>query len=148
MLSVRLSQVLVQHNAVDDGESAVNSIYQEKHNPRYVFRGQHQPAQRKEDDKRNANAPHVAREALRLSFRPEVEDAENHYADDGYNQVRRLNEAFCHPERSEGSIHQRNWYQHRQHIRRCYPINPIHKVDEVRRPHAEEQRHTSNHHLP
>ena len=85
VLAVRLAQVLVQHDAVDDGQRAVHPVHQEEHDVCNVLRRQHQAAQGEQDDERNA--------------------------DDGHNQVRRLNER-CHvipgltgdPDRREPSL--------------------------------------------
>ena len=87
VLSMGLSQILMKHNAVEDGHAAVHAIHKEKHNPCHILCGQHQPAQCKQDDKCNADASHIAGEAFGLTLRPEIEDAENQHANDGNNQI-------------------------------------------------------------
>lgn len=42
VLAMRLPQILVQQDAMEDGHAAVDPIHQEEHDPRHVLRRQHQ----------------------------------------------------------------------------------------------------------
>ena len=81
----------LQHNPVEDSQRAIHPIHQKEHNPRHILRHQHQPPQRKQDDKRNADAPHIPCKALRLPFRPEVKPTEHQHPYNRHHQIRRLN---------------------------------------------------------
>ena len=144
MLAMRLTKILMQHDTMNNGQRSVNAVYQEEHDVRHILRCHHQAPKRKQDNKRDTYAPHIPREALGLG--PEVEDAEHQHPDNRQHQVRRFNERrhvlpdqhTVMPDEIGHLINQRNRDKHRQCVRRRNTIDPIHKIDEVRRSHAEE----------
>lgn len=64
VLTVRLAQILVQHNPVADSKDRIHTIYSQEHNVRKVARLQNQFAQQENHNKRCANAAHVAGKTL------------------------------------------------------------------------------------
>lgn len=69
VLAVSLAQGIVELDAVDDGQAAVNAIdYQEQH-PGHISLGKDQLADGQQQDEGNAHPPHIARKALRANIR-------------------------------------------------------------------------------
>ena len=77
MLAMSLAQVLVQHNAVDDGKATIHTIYEQENQIGNITRLYNHLAQGKHHAKRDANATHIPSKALRFPLRSEIEDAEH-----------------------------------------------------------------------
>ena len=75
MLAVRRAQILMQHDPVHDRAAAVHAIHDQEHQPGHVARLHHQPPQGEQHDEGDAHRPDVARKALRLALRAEIEEA-------------------------------------------------------------------------
>ena len=78
VLSVRLPQVLMQHNAVENGQRTVDTINKEEYNVCNILSHQHQASQRKQDDERNTDAPHIPGKALRVPLHHHQHSPHNH----------------------------------------------------------------------
>ena len=91
MFAVCLAQILVQHDAVDDGQTTIHTINQQENHIGNITRLDNQPAQRKQHDKRDADAAHITRKAFRFTLRSEVENAEHQHTDDSHHPVTRFN---------------------------------------------------------
>ena len=63
---------------MEDSQTTVNTIYQEEYNIRNILSHQHQTTQRKQNDERNADAPHIPREALRVPLHHHQHRPHNH----------------------------------------------------------------------
>lgn len=90
VLAVRLTQVLVKHDAVDNRAASIHAVYQQEHQVGDVARLHYQFAEREQHDEGDAYAAHIPCEAFGFPFGAEVEDAEHQHPDDCHHQVRRL----------------------------------------------------------
>ena len=90
MLAVRLTKPLVQHDTVDDSQTAVHAIHDEQHHPRHVPCLHNQAFDTEQQDKGHPYAPHIPGKTLRLALGTEIENAEHQHPNDCHDQVRRL----------------------------------------------------------
>lgn len=140
VLAVGFAEVFVEHDAVADGQAAVDAVDQQEYQVSHILGLNHEAADREEHDECDADAADVAREALRLSFRAEIEQAEHQHTDDRHDQVRLVDESSRHARPDRASIHQSQRHQHRQRIPRRDAVDSVHEIDHIRRTYAHNQR--------
>ena len=85
MFPVRLSQILVQHNTVQNCANSIYAINQQENQPRHIARLHYQAAYRKQHYKSNADTSHIPSKALRLTFGPKIKEAEDQNADNRHS---------------------------------------------------------------
>ena len=124
MFAVRLSQPLMQHEAMHDGQVAVHAVQDQQDQVRHVPGLHDQLPQREEQDERHTDAAHVAGEAARLALRAEIEEAEHQHAQHRYDEIRLLDEA-------KTSIQQRQRRQHHQRVSGRHAVDAVHEVDDI-----------------
>ena len=75
MLTMCLSEVLMQHDSVADSQAAIHTIHQQENKIRHIASLHYQLPDHEQQDKGNANRTHIACKAFRLTLRTEVEQA-------------------------------------------------------------------------
>ena len=139
MLPVSLAQILVQQDAVAYGQNTVHAVHQQEDEIRHVAGGKDKTADHEQENVRDSNRTDVARKALRLATWSEIEDAENHVGQRHHDNQRHIHEP-------EGSVEDEQRHQRCHSVRACNAVDAIHEIDDVRCPHAHDQR--QNHHPP
>ena len=139
MLPVRLAQIFMQQDPVDNREHRVDPIDRQKHDVRDVFRLENQQPEQEDDDECRPDTAHIPRKALRLPFRAEIEVAEHQVRQDGHDDqaLRRKPHPGIHPGQRQ---------QNRQGIAAIHPVDTIHEIVGIRDAHAEHQ--AQNHDPP
>ena len=132
VLAVRLAEVLVEHDAVADGQHRVHSVDGEQHDPAEVAGPQNQGAQREQQYERYRDGADIAREAARL--RAEVEEAEYQRGDCGDDEQTLVDEPS--PETVDADERQ----QHGEGISAGDAVDAVHEVERVDYAHEENQR--------
>lgn len=92
MFPVSLSQILMQHNAMHNRQTAIHAIDQQEDQPSNIARLHNHIPQQEQHDKRNTNRPDIASKALRLTLRTEIKDAEHDRRNNRSKDQRLLNE--------------------------------------------------------
>ena len=121
---MRLSQILMQHDAMHDGQTSIHSIHQEEDKPCDVTSLDDDIAQQEEHDKGDTDGAHIARKTFCLPFRTEIEYTEHHRSQD-----RSYYQALLHIR--PAPVYQCDRYQYCQRITRCDTIDAIHEIDDI-----------------
>lgn len=124
VLAMRLSQVLVQQDAMAYGKASIHAIDQQEYEICHVARSENERAYEEEQDICHSDLAYVPGEAFGLSLRAEVEAAENDVCKRNYgNQefVRKAKFLVQKEQRQQGS----------HGICSCDAVHPIHEVDDV-----------------
>ena len=79
MFTMRLTQVLMQHDAMTDRQHTIYSIHQQENEIRQITRGNDHLTNQEQHDEGNTYRPYITGKALRLTFWTEVENAEHKY---------------------------------------------------------------------
>lgn len=133
VLAVRLAEVLVEHDAVADGQHRVHSVDGEQHDPAQVAGPQNQGAQREQQYERYRDGSDIAREAARL--RAEVEEAEYQRGGCGDDEQVRVDERGV---RRRVEVYQR--HEDRERVSPCDAVDAVHEVERVHYADEENQR--------
>lgn len=139
MLAMRFSQVLVQHDTMNDGQTAIDAIHHQQQQVRHILRPNNQFTQNEQQDKSNTDAAHIPGKAFRIPFRSKVEEAEHQHTQHTHHDERILHIPLLlvdEPQRK----------QHHQRITGCNPIDTIHEINDVGSPHTYDER--KNNHPP
>lgn len=142
MLPVCFPQILMQHDAVYNGEARIYSIHHQQQEVRHILRLHNHTTQNEQQDKRHADRPHIPGKTFRLSFRAEVEEAEHQHAQHRHHDDRRL---YKYPL----TVEQHQRHQHRQRIPRRDTVDTIHEIIHIRDAHVyDERQHYHPPHAP
>jgi len=139
MLPVRLAQILMQQDPVDNREHRVYPIDRQEHDIRDVSRLENQQPEQEDDDECRPDTTHIPRKALRFPFRAEVEVAEHQIRQDGHDDQALWRKP--HP-----GIQPGQGQQNRQGITPIHPVDAIHEIIGIRDAHAKNQ--AQNHDPP
>ena len=120
MFPVCLEDVLMKHQAVDDGEDAVDAVDCHQNNEAEVTGGDDQLAEGEDDDKGNRDRSDISCKAAGLFT--EVEDVEYDDRDSGDSQQHRINVVY-HIDIDPGKSSEEY-----QAVATGNPINTIHEV--------------------
>lgn len=140
VLAMSLSEFFVQHNAVADGEASVHAIDKQEYQPGDVACARDKHPDGKQDNERNSDASDIPGKALSLATLTEVEERKHQHRKHHHEQKRRLDE-FQFP------VHQCERHKYREGIPRRYSINTVHKIVDIRRPNADNQRNDHKYNL-
>lgn len=140
VLAMCLAEFFVQHNAVADGEASVHAIDKQEYQPGDVACARDKHPDGKQDNERNSYTSDIPGKALSLATLTEVEERKHQHRKHHHDQKRRLNE-FQFP------IHQCERHKYREGISGRDSINPVHKVVDIRRPDADNQRNDYKYNL-
>ena len=132
VFAVRLAEVLVQHDAVADGQHRVHSVDGEQHDPAQVAGPQNQCAQREQQYERYRDGADVAREAACL--RAEVEETEYQRGDCRDDEQALVDEAATE------TVDADERQQHGEGISAGDAVDAVHEVERVDYAHEENQR--------
>ena len=132
VLAVCLAEVLVQHDAVADGQHRVHSVDGEQHDPAQVAGPQNQCAQREQQYERYRDGADVASEAARL--RAEVEETEYQRGDCRDDEQALVDEAATE------TVDADERQQHGEGISAGDAVDAVHEVERVDYAHEENQR--------
>ena len=120
MLAVGQTDILMKHQAVNDGQHAVNAIDGQQDNPAEISCLYYQLAQQKKKNKGDTHRTHITRKTFRLLA--EVEETEDHDRTD-----HRINEVTFN-KRNDFRIDDRQSSQHDQGITTRDAVDPVHEV--------------------
>ena len=123
--------MLVQQDAVHDGQHGVHAVDPEKQEVLDIARGGYEPAQGKEDDEGDAHRAHVSGKAPGTPA--EIEETEHQNRQARNIEQRRVDETIA-------VIEHRQRDEHRQRIRPRDAVDPVHEVVRVDDAHADYQR--------
>ena len=75
MFPVRLTQVLVEHDAMDNRAAAIHAINQQEDQICHILRKRNEATNQEQQDISHTYRPYISGEAFGLALRPEVEEA-------------------------------------------------------------------------
>ena len=120
MLTVGQTDILMKHQAVNDGQHAVNAIDGQQDNPTEISCTDNQFAYQEKKNKGDTHRTHITRKTFRLLA--EVEETEDHDRTD-----HRINEVTFN-KRNDFRIDDRQSSQHDQGITTRNTVDPVHEV--------------------
>ena len=77
MLTMRLSQILMQHNTMTNSQASIHAIHQQENQPSNITSRKNKRTYQEQQDIRHTYRAHITRETLRLTLRTEIKAAKH-----------------------------------------------------------------------